>query len=93
MGAEDCACCKTGEKVGVQCGYPMHNYCQPKVGDGKEQQGCEGSYKEIDVYKFVFFLFMGFYETMKKQPCKQNSLFRKQILLFSFEQKPNKIIS
>ena len=42
MGAGDCACCKTGKKAGVQCGYPMHNYCQPKVGDGEEQQGCEG---------------------------------------------------
>ena len=42
MGAGDCACCKTGKKAGVQCGYPMHNYCQPKVGGGEEQQGCEG---------------------------------------------------
>ena len=43
MGPGDCACCKTADKwTGVQCGYPMHNYCQPKVDDGEEQEGCEG---------------------------------------------------
>ena len=40
--AGDCACCKGGKKGGVQCGYPMHNYCQRKVDDGEEQQGCAG---------------------------------------------------
>ena len=35
----DCACCKN---VAVQCGYPMHNWCQRKVDDGEEQQGCQG---------------------------------------------------
>lgn len=37
--AGDCACC-TSE--GTQCGYPMHNYCQPKVASGEEQTGCSG---------------------------------------------------
>ena len=36
-----CACCK---KNGVQCGYPKHKWCQPKVEDGKEQIGCEGTF-------------------------------------------------
>ena len=40
--AGDCACCKGGKKGGVQCGYPMHNYCQPKVKKGEELTGCEG---------------------------------------------------
>ena len=36
----ECACCKW--KKGVQCGYPMHNYCQPIVAKGEVQQGCIG---------------------------------------------------
>ena len=38
-----CACCK---KNGVQCGYPKHKWCQPKVEDGKEQIGCEGTFSK-----------------------------------------------
>ena len=42
-----CACCKSGKndvtKNGVQCGYPMHNWCQPQVEYGEEQIGCKGT--------------------------------------------------
>ena len=39
LDAKACACC-TDE--GTQCGYPQHNWCQPKVSDGEIQQGCVG---------------------------------------------------
>ena len=34
-----CACCTDD---GIQCGYPRHNWCQPKVSDGQVQTGCFG---------------------------------------------------
>lgn len=37
--AGDCACCKSN---GTQCGYPMHEYCQPSVSTGEELTGCQG---------------------------------------------------
>ena len=37
-----CACCKND---GVQCGYPKHAWCQPKVNEGIIQEGCAGERK------------------------------------------------
>ena len=39
LGNKKCACCKSN---GVQCGYPMQKWCQPKVNTGKIQKGCVG---------------------------------------------------
>ena len=39
LGKKKCACCKSN---GIQCGYPMHKWCQPKVKTGKIQKGCIG---------------------------------------------------
>ena len=42
LSSKACACCS---KDGIQCGYPMHNWCQPKVSDGHIQKGCLGKQK------------------------------------------------
>ena len=39
LGKNACACC---ENNGVQCGYPKHKWCQPKVDEGEIQEGCTG---------------------------------------------------
>jgi len=37
-----CACCKKkGWRQGVPCGYPLHNFCQPKTKNSKTW-GCKG---------------------------------------------------
>ena len=35
-----CACCQNN---GIQCGYPLHQWCQPKVSEGQIQKGCIGN--------------------------------------------------
>ena len=45
MSAGDCACCKSN---GVQCGYPMQKWCQPKPDDGVEPVGCKGVVSRFD---------------------------------------------
>ena len=46
----ECACCKSD---GVQCGYPMHEWCQPKVPDGQEQEGCMGILNQRDTLSAI----------------------------------------
>ena len=39
----ECACCKKkGWRQGVPCGYPLHNFCQPKTKNSKTW-GCRGT--------------------------------------------------
>ena len=44
LGKKKCACC---ESNGIQCGYPMQKWCQPKVKTGKIQKGCVGEIYDL----------------------------------------------
>ena len=47
LGKNKCACCKND---GVQCGYPKHKWCQPKVNNGEIQLGCKGEIRWNSFY-------------------------------------------
>ena len=48
IGKNKCACCKND---GVQCGYPKHKWCQPKVKNGNIQKGCKGEILLLKIKK------------------------------------------
>ena len=37
----DCACC---QNRGIQCGYPLHRFCQRDTRKNRNRKGCPGNY-------------------------------------------------